>query len=885
MRLPIRAALISRDLVGNGEQPCVSANTRVCQRAHKPGNTSFSYNPDMATDREILARIARQPNQAAGFKQLVRELRLSGGSDRRDLEHRLQKLIDRGELVSTERDRFALPTAAAKKNLVAGELSVHRDGYGFVRPRDPAVRDRIQGDIYISPRDMNAAMSGDSVLVELGSSRGDGRAEGVIVKVMGRAHPTVVGTFHCGDRYNYVQPMDDRLADPIMIPRGMEVPESGPRAGHAPSPHAPARESRHRVIGKEARRTQHADLEGMVVDVEIIQWPSGSQNARGKVIEVLGYEDDFGVDVEIVIRKHHIPHVFPAEVLEEAEAFTAVLERRETARRKDYRDLPIVTIDGETARDFDDAVLVRKLENGNYELQVHIADVAHYVTDGSAIDAEARLRGTSVYFPDRAVPMLPLELSTDMCSLRPQVERLVLSCIMEIDHVGEIVGYELQEGVIRSAARMTYNEVQAILDGDASMRKQYAHLVSEFVRMEELAKILNRKREKRGSIDFDMPEPVIEFDEAGLMRGVTRSERKFSHRIIEEFMLAANECVAGYLESHDIASLYRIHEKPDAKKVYDFELLATAFGYSLGVSLPVRRFQTRGERRERHGRGRNPRQHEIPEEVHITPRMYQKLTQKIAGKPEERILSYLMLRSLKQARYSEENEGHFALAAPTYTHFTSPIRRYPDLIVHRILKAVLNDTIDGHGGPSGRDGQHGHHEQRGAGRPRPGVSHSSENVSPWSKRREKDEKERKYLTEIIPLDELHDIAVDSSMTERRADEAERELIEWKKIKFMQDKIGDEFPALIVSVTKYGLFVEIEDLFVEGLVPIGSLSDDRYTYRENTRQIIGDRSGHAYSIGDRVQVILDRIDRVQRKLQFAIVEEQRKTERRTRRSRR
>ncbi|HKR29492.1 MAG TPA: RNB domain-containing ribonuclease [Terriglobales bacterium] len=833
----------------------------------------------MATDREILTRIARQPNQAAGFKQLVRELRLSGGPERRDLEHRLQKLIDRGELVSTGRDRFALPTAAAKKNLIAGELSVHRDGYGFVRPRDPAVRDRIQGDIYISPRDMNAAMSGDSVLVELGPSRGDGRAEGVIVKVMGRAHPTVVGTFHYGDRYNYIQPMDDRLADPVMIPRGMEVPESAPRVDHAPSPHAPGRESRHRVIGKEARRSRQADLEGMVVDVEIIQWPSGTQTARGKVIEVLGFENDFGVDVEIVIRKHHIPHVFPAEVLEEAEAFTAVLERREVSRRNDYRDLPMITIDGETARDFDDAVLVRKLADGNYELQVHIADVAHYVTDGSAIDAEASMRGTSVYFPDRAVPMLPLELSTDMCSLRPQVERLVLSCVMEIDHAGEIVGYELHEGVIRSAARMTYNEVQAILDGDPSMRKQYAHLVSEFQRMEELAKILNRKREKRGSIDFDMPEPVIEFDEAGLMRGVTRSERKFSHRIIEEFMLAANECVAGYLEGHDIASLYRIHEKPDAKKVYDFELLAAAFGYSLGVgALPIKRFQTRGERRERHGSGRNPRQHEIPEDVHITPRMYQKLTQKIAGKPEERILSYLMLRSLKQARYSEENEGHFALAAPTYTHFTSPIRRYPDLIVHRILKAVLND---GQNGPSGQDG----HGQRGPGRHHPGVSHSSESASPWSKRRQKDEKQKNHLTEIIPLDELHDIAVDSSMTERRADEAERELIEWKKIKFMQDKIGDEFPALIVSVTKYGLFIEIEDLFVEGLVPIGSLSDDRYTYRENTREIIGDRSGHAYSIGDRVQVILDRIDRAQRKLQFAILEEQRKTEKRARRSQR
>jgi ribonuclease R len=834
----------------------------------------------MPTDREILARIARQPNQAAGFKQLVRELGLRGGEDRRHLEERLQKLMDRGELISIGRDHFTVPAAAAKQNLIAGELSVHRDGYGFVKPREASVRDKIDGDIYISPRAMNAAMSGDQVLVEVGPTRGDGRAEGSIVKVIGRAHPTVVGTFHYGDRYNFVQPIDDKITDPIVIPRGMEIPESKVESGHAPSPHAPGRESRHRVIGKEARRSHHADLEGLVVDVKIVQWPSGSQNARGKVIEVLGYENDFGVDVEIVIRKHHIPHVFPAEVLEEAESFTAVLDRGEVAGREDYRNLPIVTIDGETARDFDDAVLVRKTGSGNYELQVHIADVANYVTDGSAIDAEARMRGTSVYFPDRAVPMLPLELSTDLCSLRPQVERLVLSCIMEIDHAGEVLGYEIHQGFIRSAARMTYNEVQAILDGDPGMRKQYGHLVSDFERMQELAKILNRKRVKRGSIDFDMPEPVIEFDEAGLMQSVTRSERKFSHRIIEEFMLAANECVAEYLESHAIASLYRIHEKPDAKKVYDFELLAAAFGYSLGVgALPVKRFQTRGERRERHGSGRNPRQHEIPEDVHITPRMYQKLTQKIAGKPEERILSYLMLRSLKQARYSEENEGHFALAAPTYTHFTSPIRRYPDLIVHRILKAVLKDDLS--------NNSHAHDEarhKRGTGRPRPGVADDGHESSPWSKRREKQEG-KKHLTEIIPLDELHEISVDSSMTERRSDEAERELIEWKKIKFMEDKVGDEFNALIVSVTKYGLFVEVEDLFVEGLAPIGSLSDDRYTYRENTRQIIGDRSGHAYSIGNRVRVILDRIDRVQRKLQFAIVEEQRKAEKRTRRARR
>ena len=823
----------------------------------------------MPTDRDILTRIARQPNHAAGFKQLVRELGLRGGEDRRQLEDRLQKLVDRGELVSTGRDRFSLPAAAAKHNLVAGELSMHRDGYGFVMPRDAAVRDNIAGDIYISPREVGQAMHGDQVLVELGPGRGDGRAEGRIVKVLGRAHPTVVGIFHYGDRYNSVQPIDDKLSDAVIIPHGMEVPSAEKQRASSLQ-----NDSRHRVIGKEARRNQRADLEGMVVNVEIVQWPSGSQNARGKVIEVLGYEDDFGVDVEIIIRKHHIPHMFPSEVLQEAESFNSVLHRDDVARRRDYCDLPIVTIDGETARDFDDAVLVRKLDDGNYELQVHIADVAHYISDGSAIDAEARLRGTSVYFPDRAVPMLPLELSTDLCSLRPQVERLALSCIMEIDHGGEVVGYDIHEGLIRSAARMTYNEVQAVLDGDQGMRRQYAHLVKEFERMEELANTLNHKRVKRGSIDFDMPEPVIEFDEAGLMQGVTRSERKFSHRIIEEFMLAANECVAEYLESHDIASLYRIHEKPDAKKVYDFELLAAAFGYSLGVgALPIRRFQTRGERRARHGSGRNPREHEIPEDVHITPRMYQKLTQKIAGKPEERILSYLMLRSLKQARYSEVNEGHFALAAPTYTHFTSPIRRYPDLIVHRILKQVLNDDLSVYAD-----------NQSGSSRRRRSVSDDDHRSSPWSKRSAKPESQsqKKQLTEIIPLDELHEIAVDSSTTERRADDAERELIEWKKIKFMEYRVGEDFSALIVSVTKYGLFVELDDLFIEGLVPIASLSDDRYTYRENTREIIGERSGHKYAIGDRVRVILDRIDRVQRKLQFAILEE--KPQRSTRKAR-
>ena len=327
-----------------------------------------------------------------------------------------------------------------------------------------------------------------------------------------------------------------------------------------------------------------------MVEVEIVQWPSATQSPRGRVTEILGYEDEFGVDVEMIIRKHHIPHVFPAEVLEEAQAFNPIIHQKEIAQRRDFRDLPIVTIDGETARDFDDAVLVRRLDNGNYELQVHIADVAQYVEDGSAIDEEARKRGTSVYFPDRAVPMLPLELSTDICSLRPEVERLVLSCIMEIDPQGEVAFYELAEGVIRSAQRMTYTDVNAVIEGDKTLRHKYGHLAENFDLMYELAQVLNRKRVKRGSIDFDLPEPVIEFDENGFMKGVEASERNWAHRLIEEFMLAANETVASHLEQRGVPSLYRIHEKPDAKKIYDFETIAASFGYSLGVgALPIKR--------------------------------------------------------------------------------------------------------------------------------------------------------------------------------------------------------------------------------------------------------------------------------------------------------
>jgi len=455
------------------------------------------------------------------------------------------------------------------------------------------------------------------------------------------------------------------------------------------------------------------------------------------------------------------------------------------------------------------------------------------------------------------------------------VDRLVLSCVMKIDHHGEILGYELSEGIIRSAERMTYTDVNAVLEGDANLRKRYSNLVGTFEMMRDLALILNRKRERRGSIDFDLPEPVIEFDELGLMKSITRSERNIAHRLIEEFMLSANECVAGYLENKRVASLYRIHEKPDAKRVYDFEVIAAAFGYSLGVgALPIQRVQFKSDRRASYGTGKRPREIEIPKEVHITPRMYQKLTEKIAGKPEERILSFLMLRSLRQARYSEENLGHFALAATTYTHFTSPIRRYPDLIVHRILKEVLRD--DSVARAPLRQAQ---------GRLSPEKAVAMDAPSPWSKRRDHTAHREALepLTGPISVEELHDIADESSRSERRADEAERDLMEWKKVKFMQDRVGEDFDGLIISVTKFGFFVELTDLFIEGLVPMDSLTDDRYTYHENTREIIGQRNRKIYGLGQRIRVLVDRIDPVEKKIQFAVFEE--KPQRPTKRKRR
>ncbi len=737
------------------------------------------------------------PHAKTSFKILVRELGANGAEKRDALERALTRMVDKAQLVEYRSGHYV--AASHSKEFVAGRLSVHRDGYGFVIPLQKL--EGIVGDIFIKPSSVAQAMHGDRVLAHITWVGPDGKAEGEILKILSRAHQTVVGEFRVRRRGNWVKPNDDRIQNWIYIPEGMELPATTLNVDR---------------VGAKAVEVESAeDLDGMIVNVEILEFPADGEDGVGRVIEVLGQPDDFGVDVEITIRKHHLPHRFPEEAIAQAKEYPAEIPAEEAARRKDFRGLPIVTIDGETARDFDDAVFVERLPNGNWRLDVHIADVSYYVRPGSAIDKEALFRGTSVYFPDRAVPMLPHELSTGLCSLRPNEDRLVMSAELEIDNAGDIVGQSFCRGVIRSTARMTYTSVHRILEGDEAERQVYAAHVPHFENMRELALILNRKRTKRGSIDFDLPEPLIEFDENGLMVGVARSPRNIAHRIIEEFMLAANEAVAAHIAHAHVPSLYRVHEIPDAKKVHDFEEISAQFGYQLAFgALPVKKFGVVDRRRD----GRKQRKDIVlaDERSAVTSRNYQKLIAKIEGKPEERILSYLMLRSLKQARYSHENLGHFALAADTYTHFTSPIRRYPDLMVHRVLGRLFDGAEPG-----------------------------------WTE------------------EQMEEFGNDCSFTERRAAEAERDLVEWKKVQFMIDRVGEDFDAMIISVTKFGLFVELESLFIEGLVPIDAIPGDRFRFHDNARRMVGERTRKEYKIGEKVRVILDRVDATAKTLQFGI----------------
>jgi ribonuclease R len=759
---------------------------------------------------------------------------------------------------------------------IKGRLVLHHDGYGFVVPSTPVPQ--LDGDLFIPPSGINGAMHGDQVIAKMKPAygvTGARRAEGAIVRILGRAHATVVGLFRYSSNGNVVLPYDIRIQNEIEIPPGDElIPALREKLGLPSIDH-----------GRPKRLPVLPELEGAVVNVELTRYARGGAPPTGRVVEILGRPGDLGVDIEIIIRKHHLPHTFSAEILQEAARRAVPVAETEREGRQDFRELPIVTIDGETARDFDDAVYVERKSDGGWHLQVHIADVSHYVRTESPLDHEARLRGTSVYFPDRAVPMLPESLSNGMCSLKPHEDRLVMSALMEFDPAGNMRTARMTPGIIRSFERMTYTNVNKVIEKDPEMTARYASFVKHFANMKELALLLNARRNEHGSIDFDLPEQVIEFDDQQHMVSIGRSVRNIAHRLIEEFMLAANRAVDSYLLQRGINSLHRVHEKPDARKVLEFEELARAFGYSLGVEnlqqreIAVRHGRTpapaRAGRPDSYGHGRErPMKVALPGgvDLNITPQHYQRLIRKVTGKPEERIISYLMLRSLKQARYAAEPLGHFALGFDEYTHFTSPIRRYPDLIVHRILKWALE-----------------HPESKP-------QSSDPARASQWSKTAAAALAAQNEEAKLYSQHQLEEIATETSEAERRANGAERELMDWKTAQFMEQHLGEEYDALIISVQKYGCFVELFEVFVEGLLPINALEEaagTRVVFREGDHAIVslpggadssrGGRRRNApgrgrgtkpkqltWSLGDKIRVRAERIDPMRKRVEFALV---------------
>ena len=709
----------------------------------------------MLTAEQVLETIQSKVDHPVTVRELMQRLHLPR-EQRVTLRRRLGALVESGALIKVRGNRYGLPD---RMRLVTGRVHVNPRGFGFVTPDKPV--EGLDGDLYIPGANLNQAMHGDRVVARVERQRSEGRAEGRIVRVLERATDQLVGRLEIDDSgLAYVVPFDRRLVMDVHIPRG----ESGKAEA------------------------------GQVVVVALTRFPTSTRSPVGRVTEVLGSLDTPGVDTEMVIRESGIPDKHPAASVTEAQRLGSKVRPRDLKGRQDFRGLPTVTIDGETARDFDDAITLERLENGNFWLGVHIADVSHYVSEGGALDTAAYDRATSVYFPDRAVHMFPEALSTGLCSLNPNVDRLVQSCLMEIDSRGAVCRYETHDGVIHSDARMTYTEVNAILvDRHTGTREEYENLVPLFELMNELWGALNARRRRRGSIDFDLPAAEFLMDDEGRVEAIVAAERNQAHRIIEEFMLIANETVAGHLQELEAASLYRVHESPDPLKVEEFEDFTTSLGHSLGAPSDG-----------------------------VAPRHFQRLLKRLRGKPEERPVAFLMLRTMQQARYDTRNLGHFGLAAPSYTHFTSPIRRYPDLLVHRALRATRTKVARGR-------------------------------------------------TDRADLEHLSEMARHTSEMERRAEDAEREVVQWKKVRFMSDKVGDEFTGYVTGVTAFGLFIELVEHFVEGLVHISSMADDYYRFFERQHELRGENSRKVYRLGDKVSVRLVRVDRDHRKLELALVD--------------
>lgn len=704
--------------------------------------------------KEILNLLAEEP-EALHFASLLRAF--GGRHIKNELKRLVDDLVKGGEIVRLRGNRYTLP-GADNTGTVRGIIAIHRDGFGFVKPEGGGE------DIFIPGKNINNALHGDTVSVRAEKSRFQrGKLEGRVVAVLARANSRIVGRLQQSKRGATLVPEELRLNTFFSIP------------GNA-------------VNGA---------VDGQQVVIEVTAWPAGGRPPEGTVVEILGWPDDPDVEVQTVIRKFDLPHSFSQEVQNEAEAIPAQIAHSDLKNRVDLRKLPTVTIDGETAKDFDDAVSLCA-EGSNLRLWVSIADVSHYVLPGSELDREAYLRGTSVYFPDRCLPMLPERLSNGICSLNPHVDRLTMTAELLFDPSGGVLESNFYPSVIKSTARLTYTIVkQVIVDGDQQALGDNRELAPMLLQMKQLALILQEMRKQRGSIDFDLPEPEIILGLTGQTEAIIKSERNFAHQLIEEFMLAANEAVARFVTEQELPFIYRVHEAPDPQKLTAYRDFILPFGFTL---------EMQGDK--------------------VTPQAMQRLITDAAGKPEERMVNYGLLRCMKQARYAAENFGHFGLASGCYTHFTSPIRRYPDLIVHRLLKLALERKE----GSLSKKGQR--------------------------------ELERISST-------LSEAAEHTSTRERVAMEAERDIVELKKLQFMQGKIGEEFDGFVAGVAGFGLFVELSEVFVEGLVHISTLIDDLYQFDDSNHALIGRRTGRTLRIGDPARIRVVAVNPQARRIEFAL----------------
>ncbi|WP_425058417.1 Ribonuclease R [Sporomusa carbonis] len=662
----------------------------------------------------------------------------------------LDKLEENADIIKTRFGKYGVPD---RMNLVVGKFSATTKGFGFILPENPEV-----DDVFIPPDAMGGAMHGDRVVARMHRRHVSGKAvEGEIIRVVARANNKVVGTFEASRNFGFVLPDDRRIGRDIFIPKD----------------------------------EFNGAKTGAKVVVEIVEWPQKQKSAAGRIIEVLGQQGDPGIEILSIIKNYNLSTEFPPEVERAAGRVSTVVSEEDLLGRRDLRELNIVTIDSEDAKDLDDAVYVERLKNGRYLLGVHIADVGHYVRENTPLDNEARARGTSVYLVDRVLPMLPPRLSNGICSLNAGEDRLTLSVHMEIDGRGQVINYEIFPSVIRVKTRLSYNIVRHILaEHDELLRHKYADLVGPLEDMERLCRILRERRLRRGAIDFDFPELKVKLDEEGRPIAIEKRVRSIAESIIEEFMLVANETVAEHMHWLGVPSMFRVHEEPDEEKMARLNVLLNNFGQRL------------------------------PKTEEIQPMALQKVLSRIAGRPEERIISTVMLRSLKQARYDAENLGHFGLAATYYTHFTSPIRRYPDLIVHRLIRETF----------------------------------STGDIS--AKRRQK-------LSVMLP-----EIALHSSERERAAAEAERATVDLKKVEYMAQFVGQEFDGIISGVTAFGFFVEITN-GVEGLVHVSSLDDDYYQYVEEQYALIGERTSTIYQLGNSVKVIVAKTNPAERTIDFVL----------------